>query len=490
MNTSSQESYVLPRWMHAWERFWFAPADPTVLALIRICAGVIVTYSMFAYSFRLQEFLGKDAWDDMELRGGELRDYPIATASLDWTRAGSLPDPKNKFEEDYLSAYRKDFGEKPPPPYPANAEEAKALNDFRLEFGMDLRVNGARPWATEAQKAYAREYTRWLGVPPPGYPKSDEEMNEITDYIMKWHVDPRYVYAKGQRIFSLWFHVTDPAAMAVIHSIFVACAFLFTVGLGTRLTTAVTWFGALCYIQRNNVVLFGVDTMMTIVLFYLMFSPCGAVYSLDRLVRQWWVKAKPDVVAWWYRLLRMPLPSEIQPADPVPDEPAPSVAANVAIRLLQVHLCTIYLVSGLSKLLGRTWWEGNAIWIAMTNYEFSPMQSELYLGLLRFLGSHQLLFDAFMSGGGMFTLLFEVGYAFLIWRPRLRFFYLGSAILLHGGIGLFMGLRTFALIMLVMNMAFLRKEEVLWLFALPGKLWKAKPAAQAPAPQPETAAVK
>src|SRR5262249_3144580 len=155
-------------------------------------------------------------------------------------------------------------------------------------------------------------------------------------------------------------------------------------------------------------VLFGVDTMMTIVLFYLMFSPCGAVYSLDRLIRQWWVKAKPDVVGRWYRLLGMPLPSEIRPAGPVPDEPAPGVAANVAIRLLQVHLCIIYLVSGVSKLLGRAWWEGNAIWIAMTNYEFSPMQSELYLGFLRFLGSHQLLFDAFMSGGGMFTLIFEI----------------------------------------------------------------------------------
>src|SRR5262245_54276282 len=120
MNTSSQESYVLPRWMHAWERFWFAPADPTVLALIRICAGVIVTYSMFAYSYRLQDFLGENAWADMEMRGAELRDYPMATYSLDWNRAGLLPEPKNEFEKAYLSDYRDRFGEKPPPPYPAN----------------------------------------------------------------------------------------------------------------------------------------------------------------------------------------------------------------------------------------------------------------------------------------------------------------------------------------------------------------------------------
>ncbi len=67
-----------------------------------------------------------------------------------------------------------------------------------------------------------------------------------------------------------------------------------------------------------------------------------------------------------------------------------------------------------------------------------------------------------MTVGGLFTLCFEIGYPFLIWRPKLRWVFLGGAILLHGLIGLFMGLKTFSLVMLVMNMAFLRKEEALW----------------------------
>jgi hypothetical protein len=210
--------------------------------------------------------------------------------------------------------------------------------------------------------------------------------------------------------------------------------------------------------------------MMTILLFYLMFSPCGVVYSLDRMIRQWWVKAKPDVVHWWYGLLRRPLPAEMVPADPVPETPTPSVAANVVIRLLQIHVCIVYLFSGLSKLQGPAWWNGGAIWLTLGNYEFAPMQFEFYLKFLRLLGSHQLLYDGFMTIGGLFTLIFEVGYAFLIWRPRLRWLFLAAAVILHGGIGLFMGLKTFSLMMLVMNMAFLRKEEVYWLFALPGRL--------------------
>ena len=288
-------------------------------------------------------------------------------------------------------------------------------------------------------------------------------------------MDPRRVYVKGTPIFSLWFHVTDPTAMAVIHGMIVVIAFLFTIGLCTRFTSALVWFGSLCYIHRTQTILFGVDTMMTILLFYLMFSPCGAVYSLDRMIRQWWVKAKPGVVQWWYGLLRGELPGEIASAEPVPDVPTPSVAANVAIRLLQIHVCIIYLFSGLSKLLGHAWWNGSAIWSTLGNYEFAPMQFEFYLQFLRFLGSHQLLYESFMNIGGLFTLCFEIGYAFLIWRPRLRWVFLAAAVILHGGIGLLMGLKTFSFIMLVMNMAFLRKEEAYWIFALPSKLLRRSP---------------
>ena len=56
----------------------------------------------------------------------------------------------------------------------------------------------------------------------------------------------------------------------------------------------------------------------------------------------------------------------------------------------------------------------------------------------------------------------ERGYAFLVWRPATRWLFLAGAILLHGFIGLFMGLKTFSLMMLIFNMAFLRPNEVRW----------------------------
>ena len=460
----------MPRWLRAWEQFWFTPADPTLLALIRITCGMIVVYTLFVYSFKLQEFMGEHAWHDLALQREMMHERPMQISPLDWNEAGRLPEPAPGFQSEYVREYRRKFGLKPPPPYPATQAEADALDQFRANFGVDLRVNGIKLWTNEIEKKYVEDYTRSTGSPPPAYPKTDEELRAINEYYDRWGVDPRRVYVKGTPIFSLWFHVTDPTAMAVIHGIIVVIAFLFTIGFCTRFTSALVWFGSLTYIHRTQTILFGVDTMMTILLFYLMFSPCGAVYSMDRMIRQWWVKAKPGVVQWWYGLLRRELPGEIAPAEPVPDVPTASVAANVALRLLQIHVCIIYLFSGLSKLLGHAWWNGSAIWSTLGNYEFAPMQFEFYLKFLRFLGSHQLLYEGFMNIGGLFTLTFEIGYAFLIWRPRLRWAFLAAAVILHGGIGLFMGLKTFSLIMLVMNMAFLRKEEAYWLLGLPGRL--------------------
>ncbi len=462
MNNPSTETRALPSWMSAWEDFWFKPADPALLGLIRVTCGLIVTYTLFAYSFALQDFMGENAWHDLEMRLPIVRERPVVALPLNWSAAGPLPAPKTPFEQQYLREYRQTWGFPPPPPYPTNFAEVAWLNEFRLNFGVDMRLNGAPIPQNKFEKDYAVEYTKAWRSPPPALAADLAEAREIGEYMERWNSDPRRLHAKGMPVWSVWFHVTDPSSMVIVHVVFIVCATLFTIGFCTRVTSVLTWFALLCYIQRHPTILFGVDTMMTIVLTYLMISPCGAVFSVDRLLLGWWRTAKPGIVQAWYRFWKLPPPAanEIAPALEPPTE---SVSANVAIRLLQIHVGVVYLFSGVSKLLGPAWWNGTALWATLANYEFAPMQHEIYLDFLRFLGEHQWLYDLFMTGGGLFTLCFEIGYIFLIWRPRLRWVFLGAAILLHGGIGLFMGLKTFALMMLVMNMAFLRKEEVYWL---------------------------
>ena len=48
----------------------------------------------------------------------------------------------------------------------------------------------------------------------------------------------------------------------------------------------------------------------------------------------------------------------------------PTVSANLALRLIQLHLVVIYGMAGLGKLQGPSWWNGMAIWGTMTAGEF------------------------------------------------------------------------------------------------------------------------
>lgn len=435
------------RMLRSWNAFWFTPRDPTVLGLIRICCGAITSYTLFTYTFVLGDFVGPSAWIDQQAIEAIIYERPVRIDPLSGAENPPVA-PSTPEEQLYGEGYQKEFHEWPPPPYPRNRKQAEYCATFRRTYQFDLRAYGLPPPETEKQwndvVVYAEKYKHPM---PPPYPKDDAEVARIDDFVQRFGGDPRRAYAFGTPTFSVWYHVHDPFWMGVIHAFFIGVAVLFTLGIGTRVTSLLTWFAYLNYIHRNWVQLFGVDTMITILLLYLMIGASGGAYSLDRLIARWWRGRKSG--------------GGLAPPEPL----VPTVSANVAIRLLQIHLCIIYLMAGLSKLLGPAWWNGTALWNVLANYEFAPMNWDLYNMFLRQLGRNQFVFEFVLTGGAYFTLAFEILYAFWIWRPGTRRIMLAAAALLHGVIGVFMGLGTFALIMLVMNMAFLRTEEANWILA-------------------------
>src|SRR5262249_34039686 len=54
--------------------------------------------------------------------------------------------------------------------------------------------------------------------------------------------------------------------------------------------------------------------------------------------------------------------------------PGESVAANLALRLFQVHCAIALVASGLHKLQSKEWWDGLATWF----YAHPPMQTTLH----------------------------------------------------------------------------------------------------------------
>jgi len=276
----------------------------------------------------------------------------------------------------------------------------------------------------------------WVDRPMAEYLRKD-----ITIYIPAgdW-VSAPILAGRGSYAWSIFYHMSDPFWIYALHFTFLGIIVLFTVGLWTRETSVLTWIACLSYIQRAPILLFGMDTMMSIFMFYMMIGPAGATLSLDRMLEIWKARRRFG-------------PDYLPPVEP-------SVSANVALRGMQVHFCMIYLASGTSKLLGPRWWAGTSLWWCYANYSFAPMNVSLYYETLVFLCKHRWLWEIVMSGGVVFTLVLECSFIFLVWLPRWRWLMVGSAVLLHTGIGLFMGLVTFSLFMLCLVASFIPPEAI------------------------------
>ena len=65
-----------------------------------------------------------------------------------------------------------------------------------------------------------------------------------------------------------------------------------------------------------------------------------------------------------------------------------------------------------------------------------------------------------MNGAALATLVFEVGFAFLVWNRWLRWTMVVSALFLHIGIAFFMSLHLFSLIMICAVLSFVPAESI------------------------------
>lgn len=274
-------------------------------------------------------------------------------------------------------------------------------------------------------------------------PATSPDRDEVLGYLDTWGGDPRQTAEKGTSVFSVWYHVTDPTTMWAVHISCLVIFALFTVGLWTRVTSVLAWAASLNYIHRGQLILFGQDTMQTILIMYLMIGPSGAALSIDALRKR-------------YRAAKALMGSggrSVPWAEAALAGPQPSWLANFAVRLVQINFCFIYMSSGFSKLKGTTWWEHSAAWLVMANPEFGLTRYQAYEWLLREVIESRFLI-AFIAGSvTVFTLAVEIGFPFLVWT-RLRPLMVSLSALLHLGIAIMMGLAVFGMYMYSMLLAY------------------------------------
>jgi hypothetical protein len=223
-----------------------------------------------------------------------------------------------------------------------------------------------------------------------------------------------------------WSHfgfIQSPKLMWTVHVLALAVFFMLMIGLFSRTMALLAFLFAVSYANRITPgAYFGLDKINCMLALYLILGPCGARYSVDRLWR-----------------LRRGAPNEVPP----------SSTANLAIRAIQVHMCIIYLFSGIAKLQGEPWVTGEASWISFGMLEYQSFDMTWTARFPRLLN---LMTHA--------TVFWELSYCALVWPRLTRPWVLVMAVLVHGGIALFLGMPTFGLVMLIGNLAFISPKTV------------------------------
>jgi predicted DCC family thiol-disulfide oxidoreductase YuxK len=131
----------------------------------------------------------------------------------------------------------------------------------------------------------------------------------------------------------------------------IAIAFLLLVGYRTRLATIATWAMIVSLHHRNPLLLFAADDVIRAILFWSMFLPLGATYSVDSALN-----TNPN-----------PLPKRI---------------LSGATIAFMVQICFIYMWSAAFKTKSETWWpDGTAVYYALSYDRYATAFAGFLLAL-------------------------------------------------------------------------------------------------------------
>lgn len=255
-----------------------------------------------------------------------------------------------------------------------------------------------------------------------------------TDWMPR---DVALQYVEGPWMQSVLFYFSAPWQWIAFHALFLFCGAAFVVGWRTFWVKWIVLVGHISYDYGNLTLSYGAQSIAACLLFILCLAPVGRALSLDRV-----------------RAVRAAKRSNLKAVLP----PYTSPWAGACTRLMQIQMAVLFLYSGIEKIRGDEWWNGDALWLAFSTTEF-------YNGpLLALFARHYWL----VTVGTYASIFIEIAFAFLIWQRRTRPYFLVAAILLHLSFAVFLGLIYFSFIMIMGHMSFLRPQ---WLTRL-SAWWK------------------
>jgi hypothetical protein len=205
---------------------------------------------------------------------------------------------------------------------------------------------------------------------------------------------------------------------------FVVCMLLaitLTVGFQTRISTILLFLLMVGLHHRNPLILNSGDSFFRISLFFLIFTPAGAIYSVDHFLRVRGGKASRS----------------------------PVFCPPWAQRLIQIQLALVYFYTFVWKCMGTMWLDGSAIYYTSRLMEFWRFP-------VPYLNEHMWTIKLMTWG----TLIVEFALGVLIWIKEFRYWVLLGGVLLHLGIDYSMNIPLFGPTMMAAYLTFVDPEHM------------------------------
>jgi hypothetical protein len=218
--------------------------------------------------------------------------------------------------------------------------------------------------------------------------------------------------------FEVW---SGDRALLIGWTLLLLSAIAMTVGWHSRITAVIVFVLIMSFYRRAAYIFNAGDAIITIVALILALSCCGAALSLDQRRR---------TGSFWSAQTLAPWP----------------------IRLLQVQLSLIYLVSVQAKLSGgKSWADGSAVFYAWrTDGRWALLPTPEWLS------ANAILVNALTWG----TLVIELAIAVLVWNRRWRFWVLAAGVVMHVAMMLNMNVGFFSVAMFVLYLAFVPPDAL------------------------------
>jgi hypothetical protein len=200
----------------------------------------------------------------------------------------------------------------------------------------------------------------------------------------------------------------NPAALQAAFWLSIAVLAAFTLGLAPRITGALSWVGVVSF-SANPALEYEGDVLLALLAFYLML---GFLIGGGRRLGQSWLS--------WLLESGWPLNLLTRRRD---DSLQPSLGANLALRLFQVHFALVMVTTGLHKLQFGDWWAGVALW-----YPLVPPLEATAAGARTMAGSAES-FLFLISAAAYAVLAWQIAFPLFAWRSGWRWLLIGGAAL-------------------------------------------------------------